>query len=80
MVSWPGSARARRLKVWKRFYQQMVDLEKSYEGPHLIAAAPREPEAHDDYPDSLALACSLTRDITMPEVEVSEAPFYERSR
>lgn len=81
MVSWPGSAKARRLKVWKRFYQQMVDLEKRYEGPHLLAEAPREPEAHDDYPDSLALACSLTRDLTMPEVEVSTAPFYEhRSR
>jgi hypothetical protein len=80
MVAWPGSARARRTKVHQRYMQQMQDLEKHYEGPHLLARAPEEAEAHDDYPDSLALACVLTKEMTMPTVEVSTAPFYEERR
>lgn len=80
MVVWPGSAKARRTKVHQRFMQQMMDLEKHYEGPHLLARAPDEAEAHDDYPDSLALACFLTKEMTMPQVEVSTAPFYEERR
>lgn len=80
MVVWPGSARARRTKVHQRYMQQMQDLEKHYEGPHLLARAPEEAEAHDDYPDSLALACVLTKEMTMPTVEVSTAPFYEERR
>lgn len=80
MVVWPGSARAKRTKVHQRFMQQMQDLEKHYDGPHLIARAPEEAEAHDDYPDSLALACVLTKEMTMPTIEVSTAPFYEERR
>jgi hypothetical protein len=80
MVGWPAHAKTRRLRPYKRFVQQMIDLEKKYQGKYMLAAAPEEAEAHDDYPDSLAIACSMTRDVTMPEVEVSNAPFYERSR
>lgn len=75
-IGWPAHAKTRRLKTWQRFNQQMVDLEKKYQGPHLLAEAPKEAEAHDDFPDSLALACVLTRDSIMPSVEVSENPFY----
>lgn len=80
MVSWPGSARARRTKVHQRFIHQMEELEKHYEGPHLLARAPEEAEAHDDYADSLAIACALTKELVMPQVEVSTAPFYEERR
>lgn len=80
LISWPMHAKTTRLKVYKRFRQQMEDLEKQYKGQHMIAEAPDEAEAHDDYPDSLALACVLTADLTMPEIEVTNSPFYERSR
>ena len=80
MIAWPGSGKARRTKVHQRFMQQMQDLEKHYEGPHLLARAPDEAEAHDDYPDSLALACYLTKELVMPTVEVSTAPFYEERK
>lgn len=80
MIGWPAHAKTRRLKVWQRFRQQMLDLEKKYEGAHLLAEAPDEPEAHDDYPDSLALACYLTAGLAMPEAEESFAPFYESRR
>lgn len=79
-LAWPAHAKTRRLKVWKRFYQQMEDLEKIYKGPHLLAAAPNEAEAHDDFPDSLAIACVLTKDFSMPTVEVTNSPFVEHRR
>lgn len=80
MVSWPGHAKTRRLRTWRRFEGQMKDLEKKYQGKFLLAAAPDEAEAHDDYPDSLAIGCYLTRDWTMPEVEITHSPFYQRAR
>lgn len=80
MVGWPAHPAARRTKVFRRFTQQMEDLEKHYQGRYLMAQAPDEAEAHDDYPDSLALACVLTKDLEMPEVEVSTAPFYGHRR
>jgi len=80
MVSWPWHAKTRRLKLHKRFVQQMTDLEKKYQGKYMVGEAPDEAEAHDDYPDSLALACAMTLDATMPEVEVSESPFHPRGR
>lgn len=75
-VSWPAHAQTRRLRSWKRFYQQMIDAEKVYQGQHVLVKAPEEADAHDDYVDSLAIACSLTSDLTMPEVEQSSSPFY----
>lgn len=77
-IGWPAHAKTRRLKVWRRFRTQMEDLEKHFEGPHVLAAAPNERDAHDDYPDSLALAVSLTTDLTMPTIEVSSANWLRR--
>jgi hypothetical protein len=72
----PGHSKARRTRTWKKFNQQMSDLEKIYRGPYLLAAAPEERGAFDDYPDSLAIACSLTQIETMPQITVSESPFF----
>ena len=79
MVSWPSHAKTRRLRTYKRFIQQMADLEVKYQGPNFLAAAPDEAHAHDDYPDSLAIACSLTKDLVMPTMEVSANPFFSRA-
>lgn len=72
----PGHSKARRTRTWKRFNQQMSDLEKIYKGPYLLAAAPNERGAFDDYPDSLAIACALTVMDTMPQVQASTSPFF----
>ena len=77
-VGWPSHAKTRRLRTWKRFYQQMTDLEIKFQGPNFLAKAPDEAHAHDDYADSLAIACSLTAELTMPEIEVSSSPFFAR--
>lgn len=76
LIGFPAHAKTRRLRTWKRFYQQMTDLETKFKGPNFLAAAPDEAHAHDDYADSLAIACSLTLDMTMPEAEISSSPFY----
>lgn len=76
MVSWPAHAKTRRLRTWKRFYQQMVDAEITYKGPNFLVAAPDESYAHDDFVDSLGIACSLTQDLVMPEVVASSNPFF----
>ena len=76
MVSWPAHAKTRRTRIWKKFYQQMTDAEVQYKGPNFLVAAPDEAHAHDDFVDSLSLACSLTQELVMPSVEVSANPFF----
>jgi Terminase RNaseH-like domain len=76
LIGWPAHAKTRRLRTWKRFYQQMTDLETKFTGPNFLAKAPEEAHAHDDFADSLAIACALTMEMTMPSVEVSSSPFF----
>jgi len=75
-LAYPSHAESRRLRIWKRFYQQMTDVEIKYKGPNFTVAAPDETYAHDDFVDSLAMACSLTRELVMPEINVSSSPFF----
>jgi hypothetical protein len=75
-LSFPSHAKTRRLTVWKKFFQQMTDAEIRYKGPNFTVAAPNEAYAHDDFVDSLAIACSLTQELVMPTVEVSNNPFF----
>lgn len=76
MLSYPAHAKTKRLRTWKQFYQQMTDAEVVYKGPNFSVAAPKENYAHDDFVDSLAIACSMTVDLVMPEVEATSNPFF----
>ncbi len=78
LIGWPMHAKTRQLKTYRRFRQQMEDLQRIFSGPYLLAEAPKEADAHDDYADSLAIACGMTVDVQMPEVEVSNSPFIGR--
>lgn len=40
----------------RRFLEQLVNLQQQYKGQYLCVAHPDDPKAHDDYPDSWALA------------------------
>lgn len=71
----PGHSKARRTKLWKKFNQQMSDLEKVHRGPYLLAEAPNERNAYDDMADSLAIGCAMTMLDTMPQIEVFNSPF-----
>lgn len=70
LFAYPAHASARRTKTWRRFFQQMTELEKKYQGPYMLTEAPSEAGAHDDFPDSLALACIVSKNFSMPEIEV----------
>lgn len=75
-VGWPAHAETRRLRIWNKFTQQMLDAEKVYKGQYFTVRAPAEAWAHDDFCDSLSLAVALTSDLQMSEVEVSSNPFF----
>lgn len=77
-ISWPAGAKVRNLKRWKRFRQEMEDLEILFKGPYVLAEAPRAANAHDDYPDSLSMACVLTllEDSGSEEAESFHNVFY----
>jgi hypothetical protein len=77
MVGWPAHANVRRTRIWRKFQQQMLDAEKHYKGPNFTVKAPDEAWAHDDFVDSIALGCSLTSELAVPTIEVSNNPFFE---
>lgn len=55
---------------FKDFVQQLGDLQKGWRGSLLVVAHPDEKNAHDDYPDSWALAvwgCCTRGSTTVPE-------------
>lgn len=74
----PGDYTARRTRRWKKFNQQMGDLERINKGPYMLAAAPDERGAFDDYADSLAIACQMTVQDVMPTIQTHSNPFYGR--
>jgi hypothetical protein len=79
-VSWPAGDDARQRKVWKRFRQEMEDLEVEYKpGGIMIGRAPKVAHAHDDYPDSLSMACILTTTEEQESVEEVDNFMYAKN-
>ena len=76
MIGWPAHANVRRTRLWRKFQQQMLDAERIYKGQFFTVKAPDEVWAHDDFVDSLSLACSNTAELQMPSVEVVANPFF----
>jgi hypothetical protein len=77
MIVYPGHSKARRTRIWKRFRQQMEDAEKVIKGNYMmIQAPPDERDSHDDFVDSLAIACAMSINDTTPYVETFEAPWF----
>jgi hypothetical protein len=74
----PSGSRVTRYKKYRKFKQQMLDLEKDWKGQYLIVSHPMKKDAHDDYADSLALAIMASKNEAMPELEVQDYnPFFE---
>lgn len=78
MMVYPGHSKARRARSWRRFRQQMSDVIKVFRAGQLLVEAPKEAEAHDDFPDSLALACAASMVEATDDVETVASPFYRR--
>ena len=58
----PMSSETKDTREYKKFTQQLADLQKSYSGSFLVVSHPPERGAHDDYCDSWALAVWGTKD------------------
>lgn len=72
----PMSKETKETEEYKKFSQQMADLQKGYSGQFLVVSHPDERGAHDDYPDSWALALWGTR--TPGQVDQTET--HSRSK
>jgi hypothetical protein len=79
-IGWPNHAGVKNLKTYKNFMQQMSNLQVKFEGPYMLAEAPKEVNAHDDYCDSLAIALSVIPEYSYETMEVSGNIFYDRKR
>lgn len=79
--TWPGGNRVRSRKYWKMFEQQMTDLQKEYKNQYLTCHHPEDMQnAHDDFPDSLALMLWCIHKEAMPYIEVSDSPNIYKGR
>lgn len=75
----PADEETRKTIEWREFDRQMQELQKTYSGSHMVVSHPNERGAHDDYPDSLALAVWGSRTEGLGNVEAkSSNPFYSR--
>lgn len=71
-VWWPGLSEVRKRKYWIMFKDQMTNLVKEYKGQFLACHAPEDQKnAHDDFPDSLALMLWCINEEAMPYIQVS---------
>ena len=79
-AKYPNDPTIRNDSEHKKFIQQLSDLQKDYRGSYLVVAHPPVKGAHDDYPDSWALAIWASR--TATEVSNVESknnnPFLEK--
>lgn len=77
--SYPASEEAKQTREYKKFEQQMISLQKTYHGQHMMVSHPAERGAHDDYPDSTALAVWAAKGEGVPK-PVNEKNVFVNSR
>lgn len=61
-AKFPMSPDVVKTREYKEFTKQLSELQKGYSGSYLVVAHPPERGAHDDYPDSWALAVYGTKE------------------
>jgi hypothetical protein len=65
--------------ILRKFEKQMVELQKSYSGTNMVVQHPKEKDAHDDYPDSLALMVWAAKGEGLSDIEVeNNNPLYNK--
>lgn len=78
LLRYPGSAKAKRTRRWRRFRQQMGDAEKAMKNNFIVVEAPEGRNSHDDYVDSLAIACFMSQQEMVDSVQEFEAPWHNQ--
>ena len=77
-ISIPGGPNTRKMRLYKRFRFQMETLEKEYKGAYMVCHHPKDDaDAHDDYPDSLALMLHAAYNDAMPQIEHTMASLLD---
>ena len=72
----PGGKQTIESPEYKDFLTQLGDLQKGYSGVNLVVSHPDEKGAHDDFPDSWALAVfGCSEPGTVNTVQTSNSPF-----
>lgn len=66
-LEYPANEETKETREFKKFEQQFLDLEKDYRGQLMVVAHPDIAGAHDDYPDSLALAVWGANEVPMAD-------------
>lgn len=74
MFVYPAGARTRRVRAWKRFHQQFVDLLTVFSGKYMLAEAPTGRTFNDDYCDSACIAAYMTKMEMLEEAEFAVNP------
>lgn len=78
--SYPANEEAKDTREFKRFKQQFVDLQKGYSGQNMVVSHPAERGAHDDYPDSTALAVWAAKGEGVTKPIMEKNPFVQVKR
>jgi hypothetical protein len=76
-VHYPASPEVQETHEYQKFTQQFYDLEKGYSGQLMVVAHPSVAGAHDDYPDSLALAVWGARGDAVSKPVTEKQRIYE---
>ncbi|MBO8161143.1 MAG: hypothetical protein H0Z24_05855 [Thermosipho sp. (in: Bacteria)] len=66
----PANEETKKTREYKKFIQQMTELQKDYRGQILVVSHPPQRGAHDDFPDSLALAVWGAKEEGTTRIEV----------
>lgn len=77
--TFPASAETRKTIEYRRYVNQMLELQKAYKNGLMVVAHPEEKHAHDDFPDSAMLAVWGTLTAAADsEIDFSDAnPFMQ---
>lgn len=73
-VHFPMSPETIATREYQSYMEQMAELQKGYRGALMVVSHPDERGAHDDYPDSHALAvwgCTTKGSKTIPETQTN---------
>jgi hypothetical protein len=78
--TFPAGSQVTKLQKWKRFIQQMYDLEKGWRGQLMVVNKPKgDEEARDDYCDSAMMLEWLVNAKGSMEIEEEPNPFFGRA-
>lgn len=73
-ATFPASKEVKQTREYMEFIKQMGSLQKDYRGQAMVVSHPPERGAHDDYPDSWALAVYGCRD-TVESIKVQQEDY-----